>query len=70
MIRHNVRSTNILSVGYEAESAILEIEFRNGGLYKYLNVPQTVYDEFMAAPSHGSYFHRHIKNRYKWVKIR
>ena len=70
MIRRSVSSTNISSIGYEAESGTLEIEFRSGGIYQYSSVPQAVFDELMRAPSHGAYFHRHIRKQYKWVKIR
>lgn len=70
VIRIPVRSSNIRSIGYDLESHTLEIEFLSGGLYQYLNVPEQVYDELMRASSYGSYFHRHIKERYKWVKIK
>lgn len=68
MIRKEVRSTNIRSVGYDPESNTLEIEFHSGSVYQYYNVPQTIYDELMRASSHGSYFHKHIRTKYKWTK--
>lgn len=69
MLRKNVDSTNIHSVGYDSESNTLEIEFHSGGVYRYFNVPQSIYDGLMLAPSLGSYFHKYIKNNYKWGKI-
>ena len=69
MIRENVDSTNIRSIGYEPETGTLEIEFLSGGIYQYFNVPQAVFEELMHAPSHGSYFHRHIKKQYKWIEV-
>lgn len=69
MIHHSVSSSNINSIGYEAESGTLEIEFRSGGIYQYFNVPQAVFDELVNAASCGSYFHEYIKKQYRWVKI-
>lgn len=69
MVRQNVSSTNIHSIGYEPDSKILEIEFHAGGIYQYFNVPKTIYDALMNASSHASYFHRHIKEQYKYLKV-
>ena len=70
MIRQSVSSSNIRSIGYDTESRTLEIEFHSGGIYQYFNVPESVYNALMSASSHGSYFHRHIKDQYQWTKIR
>lgn len=69
MKRQTVSSSNISSIGYDPESCILEIEFHNGSVYQYFDVPQSTYEELMNASSHGSYFHRYVKERYKWTKI-
>jgi len=70
MKRESVSSSNISSIGYDSESRTLEIEFHSGGVYHYFDVPQSIYDELMHASSHGSYFHRYVKDRYRWAKIR
>ena len=70
MIRQPVSSSNLSSIGYDSESHTLEIEFHSGGVYQYFDVPQQIWDELMRASSHGSYFHRHVKDRYRWAKIR
>ena len=69
MIRQNVSSTNIRSIGYDVDSKILEIEFDTGDVYQYSNVPQTIYGSLMSASSHGSYFHKYIKGKYEYLKI-
>lgn len=61
-----VCSSNLASVGYEA--GILYISFHSGGTYWYRNVPERVYRELMSAPSHGKYFHAHIKGVYPYGK--
>ena len=69
MIRQPVSSSNIRSIGYDSESNTLEIEFHSGGVYQYFGVPESIYNELMHAPSHGSYFHRHIRDQYRWTKM-
>lgn len=71
MNRQNVKSSNLASVGYDAQTQTLEIEFLNGGIYQYFNVPNTVYTSLMAASSHGQYFDRYIKKSgYRYLKVR
>jgi len=55
MNRTPVSSSNLASVGYDPENMILEIEFHNGGIYQYFNVPESVYRSLMSADSHGKY---------------
>ena len=62
-----VRSSNIASVGYE--SGTLHIRFHSGGLYRYSNVPASVYQGLMSAASKGRYFHANIKGRYGDTRI-
>ena len=65
-----VNSTNLSAVGYDSETDLLTIEFNDGGLYEYYNVPQNIYNELMSAPSKGIFFHRFIRDTYRTVKIR
>ena len=64
MERIEVTSSNLLSVGYDPETETLEVEFRSGGTYRYSGVPISEYQALMGAASHGSYFHRNIRDRY------
>jgi hypothetical protein len=61
MNRISVSSSNLASVGYDASHGILEIEFLNGSIYQYLNIPLHIYEGLMNASSHGRYFDTHIK---------
>ncbi len=71
MERIPVQSSNLASVGYDATSSTLEIEFHSGGIYQYDGVPQEIYDGLLSADSKGKYFHRNIKNAgYPYTKIR
>jgi hypothetical protein len=70
MEKHKVSSSNLISIGYEAQSKILEIEFNHGGVYHYYDVPNSIYKGLMNASSHGQYFDRNIKKSgYRYVKV-
>lgn len=69
MERVFVSSSNIRSIGYDAESMTLEIEFNSGAVYQYQGVPQAEYDAFMNAGSKGKHFNANIKNRFPCVKL-
>jgi hypothetical protein len=64
MERQSVSSSNLVSVGYDEDSSTLEVEFKGGALYRYLNVPSFEYERLMAASSHGIYFNANIRDRY------
>ena len=67
--RQPVNSSDIASIGYDASTQTLEIEFHATGLYRYFSVPKTVADEFRATPSPGKYFLQQIKGKYAWEKV-
>lgn len=69
MKRQAVESSNLASIGYDAENEILEVEFKHGGVYQYFDVPENVYDELMNASSHGVYFSANIRNDYEYEKM-
>lgn len=69
MERTPVTSSNICSVGYDTDSESLEIEFNNGSVYQYSNVPTGEYEGLLSAESVGKYFHANIKNRYSFMKL-
>lgn len=61
MERIYVVSSNIRSIGYDASSMILEVEFLNGSIYQYYDVPEALYEGLMAADSHGKFLNEYIK---------
>lgn len=70
MKRVGVRSSNIASVGYDPDSAILEIEFNDGSVYQYSQVSEFHFRGLIGNGSVGGYFHRHIKGSYRYRQIR
>lgn len=66
----NVVSSNIRSIGYDASAMVLEVEFNNGAVYQYYNVPQYLYDRMMAADSHGRYLDQYVKKGgYRYAQV-
>jgi hypothetical protein len=54
--RQPVSSSDIASIGYDAATETLEIEFKATGIYRYFSVPKNVWDEFALTPSPGKFF--------------
>ncbi|SHL41810.1 KTSC domain-containing protein [Nitrosospira sp. Nsp11] len=70
MDRVFVSSTSIRAVGYDPKTRKLEIEFINGGIYRFSGVPDTIHARLMASHSKGQYFAAHIKDVYLPLRIR
>jgi hypothetical protein len=69
MERKAVKSSNIVSVGYDHASKTLEVEFKSGGVYRYADVTPERHAAMMAAPSVGSFHHTHfIKTKHPHTK--
>ena len=69
MQRAFVESTTLRSAGHDAQSAVLELQFRNGAVYRYLLVPQRVYRDLLGARSKGGYFNQTIRGRYPYQRL-
>ena len=63
-----VHSSLLASVGYSID-ATLDLEFRSGALYRYFAVPHAVFEDLLAAPSKGGYFHRNVRTRFRYQRL-
>jgi len=68
--RERLDSSSLASVGYDPSRQVLEVEFRNGGVYQYLDVPGEEYDELCEADSKGRYLNTEIKPNHRFRRIR
>lgn len=68
-VMHEVQSSNIARVGYDETNSIVWIEFINGSMYVYFDVPIVTYNELKEASSVGSYFNRNYKNQFAYQRI-
>lgn len=69
MERIPVQSSNIRSIGYNPESAILEVEFTSGDIYQYFDMPDHLHQQFLNASSHGQFLNDYIRYNYRYQKI-
>lgn len=64
-----VESASVRSVGYSTSSRTLEVEFVNGSVYQYFDVPQPTYAGLLAAPSIGNFVNTQVKPYYEVVEV-
>lgn len=61
-------STKLKSAGYSSEFEILEVEFHNGSIYQFYDVPEIIYTRMMKEKSKSEYFGAHIRNTYPFSR--
>lgn len=69
MNRTSVQSSMIASLGHDANTSTLEVEFNNGAVWQYYDVPESVYYDMMNSGSLGKYFHANIKGQYSEAQV-
>lgn len=69
MERASVDSSAIAAIGYDMRTAILEVEFRSGRIYRYYGVPRSVYRTLLAANSRGQFLNRYIRRTYPFASV-
>lgn len=61
--------TNLDSSNIASARSDLVVQFKNGGTYRYINVPLPVQEQFFAAESHGKFLNAEIKPHYEFEKL-
>ena len=67
--RQRVESSAIAAVGYSKRQHILEIEFVNGAIYRYCDVPPVVHRDLMSAVSKTRFYDSNIRRHYRSVLV-
>lgn len=65
-----VESTALASIGYSKRLRALEVEFRNGAVYRYLGVEPAVYGALQKAPSKTRFYDQNIRHKYRSLHVR
>ena len=68
--RQPIDSTTIAKVGYSKRRHILEIEFVNGAIYRYFDIPLSVHHDLMWAESKARFYDSKIRKHYRSVLVR
>lgn len=56
-----VESSNIDKIGHEGTR--MRVQFKNGSIYEYQNVPAAIFEKIKTAPSVGSEFNKLVKTQ-------
>ncbi|WP_194411606.1 KTSC domain-containing protein [Microbacterium cremeum] len=70
MRRRHLDSSAIASAGYDPDTALLELEFTSGEVYRYYAVPRAVYRGLLDADSAGRFFRDRIRDVYPARHVR
>ena len=62
-------SSNLARFGYDGNTQTLSVEFKNGGLYNYYDVPMNVFESMKHAPSKGQFLASQIKGNFRYARV-
>lgn len=63
MQRDSVSSSAVKSVGFDAQTGCMEVEFNNGKLYSCKGVTAEEHYNMMSADSKGTFFNKHLRSK-------
>jgi hypothetical protein len=69
VLREVVDSSSLKSIGYDRRAQTLEIEFANGSVYLYQDVPIALWTEFRHSASKGKFFQEQIRDRFATTRV-
>lgn len=64
-----VHSSAVEEVGYDPIKKTLEVAFRSGKVYRYLDVPETTYYAMLLSDSIGSFVNTRIKTSFDFREV-
>lgn len=69
LTRQPLESSNLESAGYDPETRVLEVQFKNGKVYRLRGVEQRRWEGLQAAKSKGEYYNTYLKDKYpaSWI---
>ena len=68
IITNYVKSSTIKQVDYDPLFEKMIVKFSNQVVYEYYQVPRSLYDELIEAPSVGKFFARNVKGKFEFAK--
>lgn len=69
LVREVKDSSTIKNYTYDTAESVLSVEFKNGGVYRYLDVPKSIVDELDIAESKGKYHAEFIRGEFEYEKL-
>jgi KTSC domain len=68
--RQPVHSQALAAVGYSKRLRALEVEFVNGAVYRYSNVPPEIYHDLLVAPSKAQFYDANVRGHFPAVHVK
>jgi|SRR5215470_5325983 len=68
--RQPVHSQALAAVGYSKRLRALEVEFVNGAVYRYSNVPPEIYRDLLGAPSKAQFYDANVRGHFPSVHVK
>ena len=66
---YNVSSSNLAAAAYNKFDEVMIVEFQNGWVYEFYDVPIERYRGMRRAASKGKYFAKWIKDNYDYTRV-
>jgi hypothetical protein len=70
IVRQPVHSHALAAVGYSKRLRALEVEFVNGAIYRYSNVPPQIYHDLLDAPSKAQFYDTNVRGHFPSVHVK
>ena len=68
-MRQPVQSSRIAAVGYDRTREAMEVEFTDGAVFLYYNVPRETYIDLLTAASIGRFFNVHVRDVFDYERV-
>ena len=68
-IINEIQSSNIRRTEFDTQTKDLVVEFNNGLIYLYENVPHQIYTQFRLSESQGKFFNSKIAKTFKYKRL-
>ena len=62
-------SSHVQKVEYNDDCKSLRVEYQNGRVYNFSNVPADVYEELVLAPSVGKFLNEFVYENYDYTRV-
>ncbi len=64
-----VQKTAIEWIGYEPEGGMLQVEYSDHSVCRYMNVPVWIFHDLLASRAQEMFLNRHIKKRFRMMRV-
>ena len=70
LIEVSITSSSMSKAKYDTLKESLRVQFNNGKIYEYMDVPSSIFTKFRLAKSQGKFFNENISKSYEFKKVK